>query len=219
MDLCYTNLGSFFAKRGFLTVIPDYRLTPVAKYPNPSEDVRDALAYVVENLSDVGDVDNLFVMAHSAGSAIAITVFLHPTLITEGKGANVDLRKHVKAINLMAGAYTYEGPPGAAYPGFIEQFFESNSEEKVPLGLLKTASPSIVSSLPPILISRSERDAEPILYSQQVFVDLLQQKLGRELEIAIAKEHNHISPHWALETGDGEEWGEEVANWFKKHTS
>ena len=43
--LLYTNLGHFFSKLGYVTVIPDYRLVPEAKYPSGGEDVLAALEW------------------------------------------------------------------------------------------------------------------------------------------------------------------------------
>lgn len=76
LDLVYRNCGAFFASRGILTVIPDYRLAPQAVYPEPVEDIRDAFRYVVANLGEVGDASHVFLTGHSAGGTLLLSMFL-----------------------------------------------------------------------------------------------------------------------------------------------
>ncbi len=93
-DLVYACVGAFFASRGLLTVIPDYRLLPEIKYPQPVEDVRDALVFAVQHLGDAGDTDKIFLYGHSAGASIMTSMFLHePALLVDA-----DVLKRVKGV-------------------------------------------------------------------------------------------------------------------------
>jgi len=89
----YRSVGAFFAKRGFLTVIPDYRLSPHCEFPAGSEDVHDALLWVAGHAAEVTgaatdptstraelDLDCAFILGHSAGSAHTLTLFSYPPL-------------------------------------------------------------------------------------------------------------------------------------------
>lgn len=217
MDLLYVCLGSFFASRGILTVIPDYRLVPGAVYPQPSEDIRDAFAFSVRQLAEVADVNSVFLMGHSAGGTITSTLFLRePSLLSEGPGTNLELVRRVKGVILMGSAFHFDGPPSAP-PHIIEAYYGASVKEDAPLGLLKSASPQTLEALPPLLIMRSEKEVPQLAQGQVDFVKLLQERTGKEVETDVAKGHNHISPHWALGSGEGEEWGERVVDWIKQH--
>ncbi|KAK0229444.1 hypothetical protein EDD85DRAFT_939754 [Armillaria nabsnona] len=61
------NLGSFFATRGFVTVVPDYRIVDSsAQFPGAAQDVRDAMQWIVDNFPFPDSV--IFVLGHSAGA-------------------------------------------------------------------------------------------------------------------------------------------------------
>jgi acetyl esterase/lipase len=65
----YRFIGRSFARRGFLTAIPDYRLHPEVRFPAFPEDAAHVLAFVHAHASSWGgDPDNLFLMGHSAGA-------------------------------------------------------------------------------------------------------------------------------------------------------
>ncbi|KAI5999275.1 Alpha/Beta hydrolase protein [Pisolithus albus] len=67
--LVHNNLGAFFASRGILVVIPDYRLVPGITFPEGSEDVRDAIEWTIENVAE-GDSNRFYAIAqHYYGSA------------------------------------------------------------------------------------------------------------------------------------------------------
>ncbi|KAI6030250.1 Alpha/Beta hydrolase protein, partial [Pisolithus marmoratus] len=78
-EMGYRALGSFFAQHGFITVIPDYRLVPEARFPAASQDIRDAIIWVKDNAKTIRssststvqelDPEHFFVMGHSAGAA------------------------------------------------------------------------------------------------------------------------------------------------------
>ncbi|CCM00204.1 uncharacterized protein FIBRA_02232 [Fibroporia radiculosa] len=81
-DLVHANLGAFFARRGILTVVPDYHFVPSITYPQGSEDVRDALLWVVRHLHTAGDASRVFVLAHSAGGVHAVSMLLLSSLFS-----------------------------------------------------------------------------------------------------------------------------------------
>jgi acetyl esterase/lipase len=60
------------AKRGYVVVVPDYRIYPDVRYPAFLEDGALAIAWAKRNARRLGgDPRNLFVMGHSAGAYIA----------------------------------------------------------------------------------------------------------------------------------------------------
>lgn len=126
-----------------------------------------------------------------------------------------DLRPHIKGLLLQGGAYHYRmdapvPPPVAAYYGSDEVLRKSE-----PLALLEQASEEHVRSLPPIVMFTSEKDPKFIQITNVDFRKTLIAKVGYEVPMIIMKGHNHISPHLALCSGEGEEWTQDVTSWIK----
>ncbi|ROO24533.1 alpha/beta hydrolase [Salinisphaera orenii MK-B5] len=68
----YRFVGQALASRGFIAVLPDYRLYPPARFPAFVEDGARAVAWALEHAADYGgDPGHLFVAGHSAGAHIA----------------------------------------------------------------------------------------------------------------------------------------------------
>jgi acetyl esterase/lipase len=68
----YRFVGAALAARGFVTVLPDYRLHPAVTFPAFCEDAAHALAWVEEHAAEFGgDPHRIVLMGHSAGAHIA----------------------------------------------------------------------------------------------------------------------------------------------------
>jgi acetyl esterase/lipase len=73
----YMFLAEYLARRGYIIVIPDYRVYPEVKFPAFVEDGAAALAWVQQNIAGYGgDPDAIFLMGHSAGAHIAAMLTL-----------------------------------------------------------------------------------------------------------------------------------------------
>jgi acetyl esterase/lipase len=73
----YRFVGMALARRGYLTVIPDYRLYPQVRFPEFLDDGALAVRWARDNAARLGgDPNKLFVMGHSAGSYIAAMLTL-----------------------------------------------------------------------------------------------------------------------------------------------
>ena len=65
----YKFVAAALASRGVLTLVADYRLYPVVRYPDFLEDSAKALAYGLEQAAALGgNSRRVFVMGHSAGA-------------------------------------------------------------------------------------------------------------------------------------------------------
>jgi acetyl esterase/lipase len=105
----YQFAGMEFAKLGYVTAIPNYRLYPDAKFPNFIEDVASACAALPKHLSDLeinGDkgvsslpLDVIFI-GHSAGAHTVAMLNTQPCYL-ENAEANIN----IKACIGMAGPY------------------------------------------------------------------------------------------------------------------
>ena len=73
----YAFAGRALASRGYLVVIPDYRLYPEVSYPTILDDNAAALAWTRREIARYGgDPAQLFVMGHSAGAYDAAMMVL-----------------------------------------------------------------------------------------------------------------------------------------------
>ncbi|THH28850.1 hypothetical protein EUX98_g5338 [Antrodiella citrinella] len=198
-DLMFRNVGAFFAKRGIFTVIADYRLVPHAKFPDGPEDVKDAVAWVVDHPEEVAgdsavkpDTDRIFLLGHSAGANHVITTFLLPDLLP------ANIRTRTKGVILNGAPYTFrpELIPNAAGMGdVLEKYYGPGQSvyEKEPLTLLLSASRELLDSLPPIIASRAEREPDSILQANLHFLKAIREKRPEAgaVEEYIMKGHNH----------------------------
>ena len=68
----YRFVGAALAERGFVVVLPDYRLYPAVKYPLFLEDGARAVAWVQQHAGEFGgDPQRIVLMGHSAGAHMA----------------------------------------------------------------------------------------------------------------------------------------------------
>ncbi|TDL20432.1 alpha/beta-hydrolase [Rickenella mellea] len=214
-DLSYACFGAFFASRGILTVIPDYRLVPNAVYPQPVEDVRDSMIYIVQNVTE-GDPAKLFMLGHSAGAAHAASLLLaEPSMLQ-----STTLDRRIKGTALLSGALHFRGTP-VIPPDILQQYYgtEEQRNKSEPFGLLGSASEETIASLPPVIMITAEKEPEGIVVANDDFAELLAKKTGTSVDRIEADGHNHISLTYALSSGQGEEWGEQVAKWVSAHAS
>jgi len=73
----YRFVGEALAERGFVAVLPDYRVYPEARFPAFVEDAARAVSWIAGNIDRWGgDPNRLYLMGHSAGAHIAALLTL-----------------------------------------------------------------------------------------------------------------------------------------------
>lgn len=78
----YRFIGQALTSRGYLVVVPDYRLYPEVVYPGFVEDGALAVAWTRQEIAHFGgDPDRLVVMGHSAGAHIAAMLAYAPDFL------------------------------------------------------------------------------------------------------------------------------------------
>jgi acetyl esterase/lipase len=83
----YKFVGVALAERGFVTVLPDYRLYPKVKFPDFLDDPAKAVAWVQQHATEFGgDPRKIILMGHSAGAHIAAFLALKPELVAQAGG-------------------------------------------------------------------------------------------------------------------------------------
>ncbi|WP_206240202.1 alpha/beta hydrolase [Novosphingobium terrae] len=97
----YSFLGRALAARGFLVVIPDYRLVPQVRYPAFLQDNAEAVRWIRSHVSEWGgDPDRLILAGHSAGAYNAAMLALDPHWLGQD-------RRAVKGLIGLAGPYDF----------------------------------------------------------------------------------------------------------------
>ncbi|KDR72970.1 hypothetical protein GALMADRAFT_125849 [Galerina marginata CBS 339.88] len=223
--LVYACLAAFFARRGYIVVVPDYRLVPHVLFPGPAEDIRDAIRWVInnpENLVSDGspfpDLNTIVMMGHSAGAAHIATLLFHPNVLLD----NDELRSKIKAAVLESPPYdlsamTMDWGETAAihtkYWGTLE-----GAKANDPLHLYRRLPNTVIEALPKILMVEAEREPDWLANAGTAFHEEIRTRTGENIKRIIAKGHNHVSLNWALSSGEGEDWGEQVAEWLSEIT-
>ena len=79
----YLFIGEALTSRGFIVVIPDYRLYPEVRYPAFLDDAAQAVAWTLRHFDEIGsDPTSVHLMGHSAGAYIAAMLALNPRWLT-----------------------------------------------------------------------------------------------------------------------------------------
>ena len=118
----YAFAAKAYAARGFVVVLPNYRLFPETVYPAMAEDSAAAIAWTYDNIAQHGgDPDKIFVAGHSAGAYNAmITALDRQWLGRLGKDTNI-----IKGVVGLAGPYDF-------YPFTSDSSKNSFGKEKRP---------------------------------------------------------------------------------------
>ncbi|WP_137897967.1 alpha/beta hydrolase [Sphingomonas sp. 2SG] len=97
----YAFVGRALAARGFVTVVPDYRLVPDVHYPAFVEDGAAAVRWAISHADAYcGDGGSVVLMGHSAGAYIAAMLAVDPRWLGTSRPA-------VKGLVGLAGPYDF----------------------------------------------------------------------------------------------------------------
>ncbi|MDQ0446788.1 alpha/beta hydrolase [Methylobacterium aerolatum] len=100
----YAFVGQALAAQGFVTVLPDYRLYPQARFPDFLNDGAAAIAWIRDNIAEYGGDPRRVVLAgHSAGAYNAVMLGLDPRYL---EAAGVD-PKVIRAVAGLSGPYDF----------------------------------------------------------------------------------------------------------------
>jgi acetyl esterase/lipase len=100
----YLFAAEAFTSKGYLTVIPDYRIFPDVKFPDFMQDPVSASKWVKANVANFGgDPDHIFIAGHSAGAHIGIMLNLNPQYLAAEQLKPNDFRGFIG----LAGPYDF----------------------------------------------------------------------------------------------------------------
>ena len=101
----YGFLAATLVARGYVVVVPDYRLYPEVRFPDFLVDAASALRWTRDNIAAFdGDAGRLFVMGHSAGAYIAAMLALDGTWLREG---GLDPDRDIAGLIGVSGPYDF----------------------------------------------------------------------------------------------------------------
>jgi acetyl esterase/lipase len=101
----YSLLAASLAARGYVVVVPDYRLYPEVKFPDFLLDGANAVRWAKHNAAaHGGDPSRLFIMGHSAGAYIAAMLALDPQWLD---GVGLDVGRDVAGLIGISGPYDF----------------------------------------------------------------------------------------------------------------
>jgi acetyl esterase/lipase len=100
----YRFVAKALTSRGFIVVLPDYRVYPQVVFPAFVEDGASAVRWVRDNISTYGgDTNHIYLMGHSAGSHIAALLTLDAHYL---KALGLD-RSAIRATTTLSGPYDF----------------------------------------------------------------------------------------------------------------
>jgi acetyl esterase/lipase len=101
----YRFIGEAFAGKGFVTVVPDYRLYPEVRYPAFVEDGAMAVRWVRDYARDFGgDPDRIILAGHSAGAHTAAMLATDDRFLNDAGVPPESIRAFVG----LAGPYAFD---------------------------------------------------------------------------------------------------------------
>ncbi|KAJ5404626.1 alpha/beta-hydrolase [Penicillium cosmopolitanum] len=226
--LLYHNVGSFFARKGIITVIPGYRHTSAspgeeATFPSGGEDVSLVLKWL-ESFDHKGSA-NVFIMGSSTGGVHLSSFILGPQFLEQRRALASGKSGIVfKGAIELGVPFHFKSTTEVDHATALKSYYGSQEdvERKCPLGLLEAVRETGMSredtAVPKVLLLLGEFDSEAeIAQPMHDFAALRTNTWGNGVEFKVIKGHNHISPLLALMSGDveGERWGEEVVEWIQ----
>lgn len=127
----YKFIGDGFAKSGYTTVIPNYRVYPEARFPDTIADTAQAASWASTQFPD----RSLILIGHSAGAYNVLMTGLDPDFMSKAGG---DLCANVAGIISLA------GPTGIVpleEEPYITVFPDRFTKSDAPLNIVKHPSP------------------------------------------------------------------------------
>ena len=132
----YGWVGRALAAKGFVTLVPDYRIYPEVRYPGFLEDGAQAVRWASENAARYGgDPSRIVLVGHSAGAYNAVMLGVDRRWL---EAAQVDPSR-IKAVAGLSGPYDFLPFEGVITPRIFGQ--ASDLPATQPLAHVRAGSP------------------------------------------------------------------------------
>lgn len=190
----YRNLGTYFARHGFLTVVANYRLAPANPWPAGAEDVASVIQWTKrEAEGHGGDANRLFLIGQSAGASHSAAYIMDPRFqAPSGVGVTA-------SVLMSGGTYRVTAPlsPNAkAYFGTDESKYEAQSPVT-----------HVGKSKVPLLITIAEYDPGALASQSFDLARAVTVRDGKAPQFSFFRGHNHVSTVQSLGSGQDDVGG------------
>lgn len=196
-DIEAINVGKFFAAKGMVCAVINYRLPPTGVWPASVEDVGSAMAWTWENIAKYGgDRERLFLFGHSSGATHAATYLLHQQFAA----------KAYPCRGLILAAGRYRLPPLDPNPELIHNFGRHKIRQY--FGADPTLWPSqqvlsnVVAPECPVFVLQGIWDNLTFELNAVSLIQELLEKSHRMPRFLQIPHHNHLSYFFHLGTSD-----------------
>ncbi len=208
--------GNFFAAKGIAAVHVNYRLSPKVLHPEHIIDVARSIAWVRQNIAKYGgDVDNIFIMGHSAGGhLVALAATDSRYLRAEGLTPQM-----IRGVIGVSGVYVLDptlvtAGPGAASmpkspPTMLKSVFGNEAQGHIDASPIAHVAPG----LPPFLLAYANRDI-PTLPAQAVAFQEALSKKGVSAKALLVTPRDHQTVLKAM-LEDGDPLGDAVLKFIR----
>jgi acetyl esterase/lipase len=192
------NIGRWFARRGVVTVVANYRLAPESQWPAGAEDAAAALAWACAHVAEHGgDKDLVFLGGESAGAVHAGTAALLKRFRRPGSAiAGAVLTSGVYNVELEWKARRQFGTPTPDPRN--EAYFGTDFA-----GYRGCSTLRLVDTAPfPVLLTYAELDPPQMqVQTGQLFAELVTEH-GFDPDLRVVPAHNHLSQLFAINVQD-----------------
>lgn len=176
----YGNLGVYFARHGYLTIVANYRLAPANPWPAGSQDVAGAIAWArKEAEAHGGDAGRLFLFGQSAGSTHAAGYVLDPQF-HPASGVGV-----TAAILMSGGGYRVSPNPS---PNHIAYYGSDASQYEA-----RSPITHVGKSKVPLFLSVAEYDPGMLTAPTFDLARAVSLRDGKSPQFHFMRGHNHVS--------------------------
>jgi len=178
----YDLLGRNFAKKGIITIIPNYTLSPDANYYVMTKQIAAAIVWAKNNASKYnGDPNQIFITGHSAGGHLGALAVMNPKYGIDPKSISGIILNDAAGLDMKN--YLEENPP-TAKSNYLTTWTEEPQQ-------WKDASPIyfLNENTPPFLIYVGDKTYKSIKVANSRFLKALKPFQPDATEIRINKKH------------------------------
>lgn len=201
----YDLLGRNFAKKGVITIVPDYTLSPAASYDEMAKEIAAVIKWTQSNGKLYkGNSKQIFITGHSAGGHLAALAVMNPKYGIDAKAISGIILNDAAGLDMND--YLDKNPPTAEHDYLAT--WTNNPEN------WKEASPIyfINKDTPPFLIYVGERTYGSIKTANKQFLKALHPFQPEVSPIYIDKKHVPMVTQYFLPWNDRID---EVINFMK----
>ena len=178
----YDLLGRNFARKGVITIIPDYTLSPKANYDDMTKEIAAVIKWTQLNISKYkGNAKNLFIIAHSAGGHLGALAVMNSKYGIDPKTISGIILNDAAGLDMKN--YLEQNPPTTTDDYLTTWTLKpENWEEASPIYFLDSNSP-------PFLIYLGDKTYPSIITANNRFVKVLKPFQANIAPIHLDKKH------------------------------